>query len=81
MVKLNTVAGLSGRDLSKYANYESPAQCNAKINYALIEHKGIHYLVDPNGYTLFCSRFRLLRNLVAKFLTLPVVYDVGVVDG
>lgn len=75
--KINTIAGHAG--IPKGLGY-SPTTQRVRESYVFLKHAGRHYLVDPNGNTLFCSKFRTLRNIVAKVLTFPYLYDAGIAD-
>jgi hypothetical protein len=80
MSEVNTITGHAGIPKSVGCRATSVVTRRVQESYVFLECAGRHYIVDPNGNTLFCSRFRFLRNLVAKVLTFPYLYDAGVAD-
>jgi hypothetical protein len=80
MSKVDTIAGHAGIPKSLGCGASSIVTRRVQESYVYLEHAGRHYLVDPNGNTLFCSRFRFVRNFVASLLTFPYLYDAGQAD-
>ena len=79
MSKVNTICGHMG--IKPVRSQPTPAgTAKVRQSYVYLECRGKHYLVDPEGNTLFCSRFRFVRNFVASLLTFPYLYDAGQAD-